>query len=180
MKRSGSIGHRLAVNSVIVAVAQYALFLVAAGAALVWLRVPREQKLTLAVQAVVTLVVVALLVRLAGAVHTDPRPFVVDPTVRPLFPHPADNGFPSDHTALASAVALLVMSYRRWAGLALLAVSVAIGVARVAAHVHHPEDIVAGLVIGAVAALVGVLAGRAVSSRRRAGAGSADPARPRP
>jgi undecaprenyl-diphosphatase len=154
------------VESLVVVVAQYALFLVAVGAFGGWLGVPSPEKVVFALQAVVAVLMVAVLVKVGGAVHTDPRPFVVNPTLRPLFAHRADNGFPSDHTALASAVALVVMLYRRWIGVTLLLVSVGIGVARVAAHVHHTEDIVAGLLIGAVAALVGVLSGRAVSSRR--------------
>jgi len=148
-------------------VAQYGIFVVAAGALVVWLLCSRHEKVALAVQAVVTMIVVAVLVKVAGALHTDPRPFVVDPHLHPLFAHPADNGFPSDHTALASGIALLVTTYRRWIALALVVVSVAIGVSRVAAHVHHPQDIAAGLVIGLLAALVGWLSWRLVGSRVR-------------
>jgi membrane-associated phospholipid phosphatase len=90
----------------------------------------------------------------------------VNPSVHPLFPHPADNGFPSDHTALASGVALLVTVHRRWIGLVLVLISLAIGAARVAAHVHHIEDVVAALVIGVLAALAGVLAWRAIARNR--------------
>jgi len=155
------------VNSLVVDVAQYGIFVVAAGALVVWLLCSRHEKVALAVQAVVTMIVVAVLVKVAAALHTDPRPFVVDPHLHPLFAHPADNGFPSDHTALASGIALLVTTYRRWIGLALVVVSVAIGVSRVAAHVHHPQDIAAGLVIGLLAALVGWLSWRLVGSRVR-------------
>jgi undecaprenyl-diphosphatase len=157
------------VNALVVAVAQYGLFVVAAGAALVWLLVSRREKVVLAVQAVVTVVAVAVLVKVAGALHTDPRPFVVTPRLHPLFPHPADNGFPSDHTALASGVAMLVTRYRRWIGLALVVLSVGIGASRVAAHVHHPQDIVAGLVIGAVAASAGLLSWRRTPADDEAG-----------
>jgi undecaprenyl-diphosphatase len=167
------------VSSLVVVVAQYALYVVAAVAVVVWLTCSRREKLTLAVSAVVTVAVVAVLVKVAGALHTDPRPFVVDPRLRPLFPHPADNGFPSDHTALASGVAILVASYRRLVGLLLLLLGLAIGVARVAAHVHHPQDVVAGVVIGAVAALAGILAGRLVRARsaRRGGSAAPEPGR---
>jgi len=55
----------------------------------------------------------------------------VDPSVKPLFAYPADNGFPSDHTALAATVALVVMTYRRWLGAALPAAGIVLGVARV-------------------------------------------------
>jgi len=155
------------VSTVVSAVAQYALFVVALGALLVWVRVPsRQEKVALAVEAVLAMLLVAVLVKVAGAVHTDPRPFVVDPHLRPLFPHPPDNGFPSDHTALATAVAAVVCVHRRWAGLVLLAVAVCLGAARVLAHVHHTQDIVAGVLIGLLAAAVAVLGYRTLAQRR--------------
>ena len=127
-------------------------------AVIIRLELPRKEKFGLAVHAVVALVSVVLLIQLAAATHADPRPFVVDPSTRPLFAHPPDNGFPSDHTTLAATVALLVMIYRRWLGVVLLAASVLVGVARVAAHVHHGQDIVAGLLIALLAGW-GTLAG---------------------
>ena len=99
-----------------------------------------------------------MLIKVFATVHTDPRPFVVNPAVKPLFPHVADNGFPSDHTTMVVTVSLLVILYRRWLGVALLAVSVLVGWARVASHVHHTQDIVAGAVIGVVAVAVALLA----------------------
>ncbi len=155
-------------SSLVVDIAQYALFLVALGGLAAWLIVDRGDKVPLAVQAVLAVAVMAVLVKLAGAVHTDPRPFVVDPRVHPLFPHPADNGFPSDHTALTAAVAVVVVRYRRVLGSVLLLVSLAIGAARVAAHVHHTEDIVAGAVIGVLAAVVAMGLWEVWARRRRA------------
>jgi membrane-associated phospholipid phosphatase len=138
-------------NSLIAAVAQDLLFLILLAAAVIWLMLPRQDKVGMAVQAVVALVAMVLLIRLAAVIYTDPRPFVVDPSVKPLFAHPGDNGFPSDHTALAATVSLLVMIYRRWLGAALLAASIVVGSSRVAAHVHHVPDIAAGLLIAALA-----------------------------
>ena len=137
-------------------VAEDAIYVVAFVAALTWLTLERRDKVELAVQVVVGVLVVAVLVKVAGALHTDPRPFVVHPSLTPLFPHPPDNGFPSDHTALAATVSLLVLLYRPFVGLGLLGLTVALGAARVAAHVHHVQDIAAGLVLGALAAAVAV------------------------
>jgi membrane-associated phospholipid phosphatase len=138
-------------NSLIVFVAQYLLYFILAAATVIWLYLPQPDKVALAAQAIVSLVVVFVLVKLAAAIYTDPRPFVVDPSIRPLFAHGADNGFPSDHTAVAVTVSLLVMMYRRWLGAALLVASIMLGAARVASHVHHAPDILAGLVIAALA-----------------------------
>lgn len=154
-------------------IAEDGLYVVAALAVVVWLLVPRPEKVAMAVEMVVGLVTVAVLVKVAGAVHTDPRPFVQDPSIHPWFAHPADNGFPSDHTAVAAMTSFVVLRHRRNAGLLLLAVSALIGAARVMAHVHHVQDIVAGGLIGLVAALVGFLAWRVVGgssvARRAAG-----------
>jgi membrane-associated phospholipid phosphatase len=57
---------------------------------------------------------------------------------------------------VAATLALLVMAYRRWLGALLLTGSVLLGAARVAAHVHHVQDIVAGVLIAALA--VGIAA----------------------
>jgi PAP2 superfamily len=92
------------------------------------LALPRRDKFGLAVQAIVALVIAVVLIQLAAVTHADPRPFVVDPSIRPLFPHLADNGFPSDHTTLAATVAFLVMIYRWWLGAVLLDASALVGV----------------------------------------------------
>ena len=149
-------------HSAVSLVAQYGLYVVAALAVVVWLTVPRPEKVAMVVEMVVGLVVVAILVRVAGVLHSDPRPFVQDPSIHPWFSHPADNGFPSDHTAVAAVTAFVVLRRRLGAGLVLLAITVLIGAARVLAHVHHVQDVVAGLVIGLVAAIAGALAWRAV------------------
>jgi undecaprenyl-diphosphatase len=159
------------VDTAIRLVANYALYAVALGALLTWLRVPRPEKVPLAVAAVVAVLLVAVGVKVAGIVWTDPRPFVVDHTA-PLIPHPADNGFPSDHTALATAVAAVVLLWHRRAGALLLALAVLLGAARVGAHVHHWPDIIAGFAIGIVcAALARLVAQWAVPRFSRARAG---------
>jgi undecaprenyl-diphosphatase len=152
-------------NTLTAAAAQDLLFFILLAAAVIWLFLPRQDKVGLAVQAIVSLVVMVVLIKLAAAIHTDPRPFVVDPSVKPLFAHPADNGFPSDHTALGVTVALLVMIYRRWLGALLLAAAIVVGAARMAAHVHHGQDIVAGMLIAVIAVGIASAAWRWVGPR---------------
>jgi undecaprenyl-diphosphatase len=89
-----------------------------------------------------------------------------------LFPHPADNGFPSDHSAAAGLLVALVIRYQRLIGALLGVCAVLVAVARVAAHVHHAQDVVAGLGIGVVAGALAVVAvdrGVRVWQRRTAG-----------
>jgi membrane-associated phospholipid phosphatase len=144
------------VNTAIAAAAQYLLYLLAAVAFVVWVLLDNRGKLVLAGQAVAALVLVGIGITVAAALHVDPRPFVHDPNSRPLFAHVADNGFPSDHSVAAAMLAALVFAYRRVLGVVVAVGAALMGVARVAAHVHHGQDIVAGLLIGAVAGFVGV------------------------
>jgi len=129
---------------------QYLLFAILVAAASIWLLLPRPDKVGLAVQAIVSAVIAVVLIKSTAAIHADPRPFVTDPSIKPLFAHPGDNGFPSDHTTLAATVALLVMGYRKLLGAVLLAAGFLVGAARIAAHVHHVRDIVAGVLIAAL------------------------------
>jgi membrane-associated phospholipid phosphatase len=157
------------VNGLIVAVAQDLLPVLALVAALVWLMRDRAGKVALAGQAALGLLLVGAGIVLAGALHVDPRPFVQDPSSPPLFPHPADNGFPSDHGAAAGLLAALVARYHRLLGAVVAAGAALIAAARVAAHVHHVQDVVAGLAIGVAAGVLAVWAvdrARAVLARR--------------
>jgi len=56
-----------------------------AAAAVVWLYLPRPDKVGMAAQAIVALVIMVVLIKVAAAIYTDPRPFVVDPSIEPLF-----------------------------------------------------------------------------------------------
>ncbi|MDQ2758530.1 MAG: phosphatase PAP2 family protein [Actinomycetota bacterium] len=139
-------------DTLVVVTAQGLPLAVVGLAALVWLTLPVRNKLRVALHGLVTLALTAGLVWLAGRLHTDPRPFAVDPSHPALFAHPADNGFPSDHTAFAVAAAFVVVAVRRRTGILLSLLGVLGGIARVTANVHHGQDIVAGVVIAGVAA----------------------------
>lgn len=143
----------------IILVAKYAVFLIALGAVLVWFFAERRDKVTMLVAGVVTLVLAGIAIRLAAYTWADPRPFVVDGHA-PLIPHAADNGFPSDHATIGAAIAAAVVAWRRWLGAGLFLIAIAVAAARVAAHIHHIPDVVAGLAVGSFCAAIGVLVAR--------------------
>jgi len=154
-----------ALHCFIVVSAKYGLVFSAVITLYVWLRLPRPQKWELIIWAALGGAVAAALVKLGGALYFDPRPFVTH-HIALLFPHAADNGFPSDHTAASMFLAVCVLFYsRRW-GAVLIGMSLLIGASRVAAHVHSPIDILAGIVLGAAAALVTLPAARWLGRRR--------------
>src|SRR3954453_20991005 len=147
-------------NLLVVAVAQYLLFGLALLAGLTWLTLDRAGKLRLAMEAVLGLAVVGLAIWIAGSLHVDPRPFVQDPSTAALFPHPADNGFPSDHAAAGGLLTALVVRHRRTPGVLIGVGAVLVAAARVAAHVHHVQDVLAGLLLGLAAGAAAVLVTR--------------------
>lgn len=151
-------------DAVVTAVAQGAIGLVVVGALVVWALSSPRARLELVVGGILAVVLVAVAVKGMSLLWSDPRPFVVDGQP-PLFAHPDDNGFPSDHTAFTAAVAGVVLAARRLWGIGLLVLSALIGVARVLAHVHHVPDIVGGLLVGLVCAALAVCLARLVAGR---------------
>jgi undecaprenyl-diphosphatase len=82
------------------------------------------------------------------------RPFVALHGVTVLLAHSADDSFPSDHATIAGALAVGIMLFaRRW-GLLAVTVALLLAFARVYAGMHFPIDVLAGLAIGALVALV--------------------------
>jgi undecaprenyl-diphosphatase len=145
--------------------ADYGLYVLAAAAGVVWLTLPRADKFRMAGVGLLAMALLAVLVNVAGAVWSDPRPFAVDGTT-PLIPHPADNGFPSDHATAAAAAATVVAIWRIRTGIVLWLLAGAVAASRVAVHVHHVPDVLAGLVLGAAAALGGLAAHRVLTTWR--------------
>lgn len=134
--------------------AKYLVFidalLAAAVVAIAIYRQPRLLALQWAMAAVILIVLGYLLGRLGSAVYNDPRPFAVH-HFHPLIPHPADNGFPSDHALLAAAVAAVVGVVRRLWMTPFVLLAVLIDWARVGAGIHHITDVVWGSAFVALA-----------------------------
>lgn len=148
-------------NTLITWLAQYLLWVMVAGFVAVWLfGEHRLGKLQLGLQGVIGLVFALVFLYAAGSLHHDPRPFVVNPRIKPLFPHARDNGFPSDHSIAAGLIATLILVRHRLIGLVFAVAAVVIAWARVAAHVHHLQDVVAGLLLGAAAAAIAIALAR--------------------
>lgn len=147
-------------DDVIIFAAKYLIYVMVVGFALAWLLAEKRRgKVELGVAAVIGLVLVLIFIEIASSSYTDPRPFVVDPSVAPLIPHAPDNGFPSDHSAAVGLMAALVLLRRRWISGVLLAIGAAlVAWGRVASHVHHLLDVSVGLAAGVLAAVLGLAA----------------------
>jgi undecaprenyl-diphosphatase len=155
-------------DHLIVWTAQYLIYGMCGLFAVAWLAGENARgRIEVAIQAIVGVALCVLFIYLAGVLHTDPRPFVQDPSLHPLFAHGRDNGFPSDHAVAAGLIATLVVLRHRVTGIVLWLCAAAIAWARVAAHVHHVQDVVAGVLLGALGGALAVLADRLVLYRIR-------------
>jgi undecaprenyl-diphosphatase len=153
------------VNSIIIFVAKYFLFLSVAIVAVYWLRTSRSMKIKLGWQLVVGGAIALALSAIASHLYYDTRPFVSQHLV-PLIAHAPDNGFPSDHALFTSFLGFTMLLYSRRVGALLLLIALLVGAARVAAHIHHPIDIVGSFVIAAIAVALTQLISRAWDARR--------------
>lgn len=121
--------------------------------AVYWLRVNRKEKISIVVQLLFGGVLALLLSTLASHLYYDTRPFVTE-HVTPIIAHAADNGFPSDHTLLTAFIGFTILLHSRVVGSVLLLIALLVGIARVAAHIHHPIDIAGSFVIAALSVAI--------------------------
>jgi len=87
------------------------------------------------------------------------RPCRVVPDVHTLLPcdPPTDYAFPSNHTVIVAAFAVaLLLVHRKW-GIWALVFAVLMGISRVYVGAHYPHDVLAGFVVGAGVALLGLV-----------------------
>lgn len=122
--------------------------------AVVWLfiKLPRSEWKKEGLRALAILILTFVLAKIGSHFYYDPRPFVQGGFTS-LIPHAPDNGFPSDHVLLASALSAIVMCWKKRAGMALWLVAILIGISRVYVGVHHPIDVIFSLIFALVASL---------------------------
>jgi undecaprenyl-diphosphatase len=130
--------------------AQYVIYLTIAVAGLYFFFLPKEDKKHFVILAVIALPLAYIMAKVAGHFYFDPRPFV-DGHFTPLISHAADNGFPSDHALLASAIAAVLYPFRKAGSIILWLLAIVIGISRVYVGVHHPIDIIGSILISVVA-----------------------------
>ena len=148
-------GHISPVDDAMVFAARYAVFAIAAIVVFSWfVRAGSGEHRRVAVYAAALSAVLALLV--TGVIqhfYVHERPFVVRDDVVLLMHHGADPSFPSEHAAVAFALAAGLGLYRARIGIVLLALAALTAFARVYVGVHYPADVSAGALIGIGAAV---------------------------
>ena len=84
-----------------------------------------------------------------------PRPFqVLGDASMLIIPPPAEFSFPSGHTLHSFAAAVTIFLHNKKAGVAALLLAALIAFSRLYFFVHFPTDVLAGMVLGTLAALL--------------------------
>lgn len=134
-------------------VAQYLIFIIVAIGLAFFLHRRRQEKREIIILSFVSLPIIFIISRICAALYFNPRPFV-DNQFLALIPHQANNGFPSDHTLLSSAVAMVICHFNKKLGWFLMFLALLVGLARVYVGVHHYLDIFTSLIISFVSVIV--------------------------
>lgn len=83
-----------------------------------------------------------------------PRPFTVATEIALKIPQPGEYSFPSGHTMNAFSGATTIFLFYRKPGVAALVLAALIAFSRMYLFVHYPTDILGGVVLGIVDALL--------------------------
>ena len=140
-------------DGLVVVAAQYLFLVIPIVAFAYWLRLPKPAKKYLAILGLTVGLSALATGRLIAHFYFDARPFARH-HFTPLIPHDPDNGFPSDHTLLSSAISATVTACNPWLGVCLWIVTAIVGAARIRAGLHTPVDVGGSMVIAGVLTIV--------------------------
>ena len=151
-------------NSIIIFGANYLYIIVALVAVIYFLLESPEKRRKIFILGIISLPIIYAIAKIVALFYYDPRPFVAGNFI-PLIPHAADNGFPSDHELFTAAISSVVFTFNKKIGSLLWALSVLVGISRIAAGIHSLTDIVGAIVIAiAVTWVVYILIGKKLGS----------------
>ena len=100
-----------------------------------------------------SLIIGFLLARFAGLFYSHLQPFAID-GFEPIIYHAPDNSFPSDHLVIGGALASFLFTVNKKSGLVAFILALGVALGRVMGGIHYPIDVIAGLAIGVLAAII--------------------------
>ena len=139
-------------DEIILFLASFLIWLMFAGLVVLWFidgKIKKEQ----VVHALLASFIVFTVSQILKQVFHTPRPFLIDGLRAMTLTIPAGGAFPSEHAAVAFALALTIWFHDHKVGILFLVLAALVAWARVAANVHWPIDVVGGAVIGTIVAI---------------------------
>ncbi|MDO8661851.1 MAG: phosphatase PAP2 family protein [Candidatus Omnitrophota bacterium] len=126
------------------------LYLIVMIISFIWfLSQPKPRRREILMITCICLPLMLIIFGIASHLYYNPRPFVLG-HFQPLIAHKADNGFPSHHMLLTSAIAAIIFVFDRRTSLILWVLALLAGFSRVYAGVHHTIDITGSLLIAII------------------------------
>ena len=136
-------------DSIFIFGAKY-LYLIVIIISFIWFLIqPKLKKKEILIIICICLPLIFIISEIASRLYYSPQPFVSG-HFKPLIPHQADNGFPSHHMLLVSAVSTIVFIFSRRAGFVLWILALFVGFSRVYAGVHQMIDITGSILISII------------------------------
>lgn len=153
---NGLAGESAALDFVWVALADYVLFLMIAGLALFILMKKRAQERRAVTLQALTAAFIgrALIVSLIRIFFYRVRPFVAASVFQLLSHNPMEASFPSGHATVMFALAFPLFQVSIPWGIFYFVLAAASSLSRVIAGVHFPFDILGGMLVGALSAIL--------------------------
>jgi undecaprenyl-diphosphatase len=138
-------------DSLMILGAQYLIFLgffLAIGLG-IW----EKNKKEIFLQILIGIVLTFIATKLFNLLFFYPRPFIVY-QLNPLINPPASSSFPSFHTAVMTSIALTFTLLKNKFSPLFWFLAAWVGLARIYVGVHYPLDILGGVIVGLISALV--------------------------
>lgn len=140
-------------DELILFLASFLIWLMFAGLVLLWFvdgKIKKEE----VIHALLAIFVTFTLSQILKQLFHTPRPYLVDGLSTMTLTVPNGFSFPSDHSAIAFALAVTIWLHDRKVGIIFIILAFCVAWARVAANVHWPVDVVGGGMLGTLVALV--------------------------
>ena len=118
----------------------------------------RERDQRAILQAIITVFVANIVLKLCNLIYLRPRPFDSH-EVNLLFYRPWDSSFPSNPATVGFSLATAIWLHNRRLGGLLLVLATLFGLSRIYCGVHYPLDVIAGALLGALSAYLVVRRG---------------------
>ena len=141
-------------DSLMIGLAKYGVLLMALPLLVLWFWGEDGDKAKKAALLSLLSMALALLInQVIGHLYFRPRPFAAH-EVNLLLDKSTDPSFPSDHSAFVFAIAWLIMLKDRCIGIFALAIGILVGISRIFVGLHYPGDVLGGMFIGLISALL--------------------------